>query len=343
VEGEFDKDIVVRINAPALLDTELAKLRERGIVFIGSGVSDAYQPPERDELLMQACAVVLERRSMPVTLLTKSALALRDIDTWTRLNAKAGVLMMMSITTLDDRLREIFEPTASPVNERLATLAEFKARGIPIGVAAMPLLPFLADSESDLTMLATELRRIGVDFVLPGGLTLRPGRQKAVFFETLSRSYPELAGSYAELYAEDRASGAPLSDYARRFRRRVASAFRSASLPTLVPHRLYRDRLPTYDEVHVLLHQMCDLYQDRPVAVGRLRAALGRYTAWLQERKTVFNRRRRLRQSDIEAELRGLAEGRGLASLLDNERLSAFLRQVIVDRSVFDPLERELL
>ena len=344
VEGEFDKDIVVRANAPALLDAELAKTRERGIVFIGSGVSDAYQPPEAEEHLMRECARVLAERSMPVTLLTKAALVERDAEIWEDVNRKAGFLLMVSLATLDERLRAVFEPGASTIEERLQILDGFKKRGIPVGVAAMPFLPLLADSDADLAALARRFADIGVDFVLHGGLTLRPGRQKETYLAALRRAFPQMVAPTESLYAENRSSGAPLSSYLRDLDRRAAGAFRNEGLPTVVPHRLYRDRLPRYDEIYVLMRQMLLLYADHPASVrARLRNALDLYAGWLKERRSVFNRRRKLRGSDIEGELANLADSRGLARLLENEKLAGFLREVIIERRVFDPLRRVLI
>lgn len=343
VEGEFDRDIVIRTNAPEMLETELAKLRERGIVFIGSGVSDAYQPSEVDERLMERCARVLCDRAMPVSLLTKSSLVLRDIDCWEELNRKAGFILMMSIVTLDDSVRAALEPGATTIEERIETLARFKQREIATGVAAMPILPFLSDSDEQLRGMAERLASIDVDFVLPRALTLRPGRQKSVFLETLRHRFPTLVDRYERLYAENRPSGAPQSGYSRDLHRRAYAIFRETGIPTLVPHRIFRDRLPIYDEVHVLMEQMIQIYRDQSAAIRRLQSAVERYRAWLQERKAAFNRRRTLRGSDLEGELRTLAEGSGLARLLGNPKLAEFLHAVIIERQVFDPIARQLL
>ena len=212
VDGEFDRDIVVRRNAADVLAREVPKLRERGIVFVGSGISDAYQPPEADERIMPACGRVLADHRLPVTILTKSSLIARDLDLWSEVNVAAGFVLMVSLVTLDDGLRAIVEPGASPVEARLETLRAFKARGCGVGAAAMPLLPFLTDSDAQLDALALALGQVGVDFVLVGGLTLRPGRQKTAFFDTLRRSFADLLPHYERLYGEDRPSGAPRRD-----------------------------------------------------------------------------------------------------------------------------------
>jgi DNA repair photolyase len=343
VEGEFDHDIVIRSNAPALLDLELGKQRERGIVFIGSGVSDSYQPPEREEELMRSCARVLGEHSMAASVLTKSGLVLRDLDLWEEVNRRAGFLLMMSIQTLDESIRRMFEPACSPIEERLSVLAAFKARGCTVGVAAMPFLPYISDSDADLNALAERLAAAGVDFALFGGLTLRPGCQKDFFLRGLSASFPDLVERYGALYGENRPSGAPLVSYSRDLNRRAAAAFHRVSLPTLVPHRIYRDRLPLYDEIYVLLQQMSVLYTGRTREVERLNASLACYRAWLLERKKIFNRRRKQRSIDLEYALIDLARSQDWPRFLGNEKLAAFLREVVIDRRVFDPLTLRLV
>ena len=336
VEGDFEHDIVIRSNIAEVLERELDRVRERGIVFIGSGISDAYQPPEAHGGLMRSCARILADHAMPVTVLTKSALIRRDRDTWLELNESSGFLLMVSLVTLDDDLRRIFEPGAGSVDERCAILREFKSSGCAIGVAAMPLLPFLCDSEKDLCALSRRLAEIGVDFVLFGGLTLRPGRQKDCFFETLERSHPQLRQAYAELYNEDRLSGAPRAEYSTALHRRAVAAFAEVSLSTVIPHRIYRGRLPLYDEVYVLLNHLVTIYGGRGEDVRRLKACVRIYHDWLLDRKKLFNRRRSQRAGEIEQELMESAESGRLAALLGNAKLACFLREVIIDRRIFD-------
>jgi DNA repair photolyase len=342
VEGEFDRDIVVRRNAPVLLRQETAKLRERGTVFIGSGISDAYQPPESTFGLMAECGRVLAEQRLPVTLLTKSALVTRDVDIWSDVNTAAGFVLMVSLATLDDRLRSLTEPGASAVEERLAALRMFKARGCDTGVGVMPLLPYLSDDVGAIEALASSLGQAGVDFVLVGGLTLRPGRQKAAFFEMLRRSFPDLVPRYERLYGEERASGAPLAAYTAEVQQRAAVAFARVGLPTLMPHRLYHGRLPLYDEVDVILQQFPRLYARYPGAQRRLDPPKRRYREWLESRKEEFARHRKMREADLARELVTLASSSEWPAWLGNARLASFLREVIIDRRVFDDALRQL-
>ena len=77
--------------------SELPKLRERGTIAISSGVSDPYQPAEAKKLLMRRYAEVIADFEFPVHLMTKSALALRDIDIWSKINKKSQVTLMVSL------------------------------------------------------------------------------------------------------------------------------------------------------------------------------------------------------------------------------------------------------
>jgi DNA repair photolyase len=336
VEGEFDRDIVVRTNIAERLDHDLARAREHAPVSVGSGISDAYQPVEERLGLMRKAAEVLLRHRFPASVLTKSSTALRDLDLWRRVNASAGFTLSVSLVFADDGERAIFERGASPVADRVAALRAFKEAGCGVGVYAMPLLPWITDTGEALGRLLGLCRAAGVDFVIPGGLTLRPGRQKDFFLDRLAASHPDLVPRYRELYGEDRASGACRPAYGREVAVRFARAVEAAGIATRIPHRLYRGRLPVYDELHVLLCHMVDLYDGRGRETGRLEAAVGRYRAWLTARKREFNRRRTLTQEGLEEELRALLSTGRAAELLGNARLAGFLREVVIDGRVFD-------
>ncbi len=336
VDGEFDRDIVIRPNLPDLLRGELPRLREKGVVSIGSGVSDAYQPVEKTERLMRRCAEALADHAFPVAVLTKSALIQRDIDIWQRVNSQAGFTLVVSLTYADDQFRRIFEPRAASVEQRLSLLQAFRAAGCHTGVLAMPVLPFLSDTPENLTPLYRRLAEIGVDFIMPGSLTLRPGRQKDVYMRVIGDRFPDLLPAYRALYREDRASGVSVLAYRRNLRRLFGKLHRQTSISPLVPHYMYRDKVQLYDELNILLHHMTELYSDRGVDVAPLRRSLDRYMTWLTERKRIYNRRPSWDYAHLEDELRELQAGGRLENLLQNDRLSAFMREIISERRVFD-------
>ena len=285
---------------------------------------------------MRQAAGVLLRHRMPASVLTKSSLVARDLDLWRGVNDAGGFILSVSLVFADDGLRRIFEPGASPVEDRTAALRAFREAGCGVGVYAMPLLPWISDTGEALARLLELCRASGVDFVIPGGLTLRPGRQKDFFLERLRTAFPDLVPRYRELYGEDRTSGACRPAYGRELSARFARAVEAAGLATRVPHRLYRGRMPLYDELYVLLCHMAEIYAGRGAETRRLTSALARYRSWLSGRKRTFNRRRSETCEGLEDELRTcFADGR-IDAMLGNPKLAGFLRAVAIDRRVFD-------
>jgi DNA repair photolyase len=131
--GEF---IDIKINAPELLSHEVKKKRV-GRVWI-SGVCDPYQPLEKRYMITKRCLDILTESGWPFTVQTKSALVLRDIETLKKAaNAEVG----FTITTADDKIREIFEPGAPPLSERIDALATLKSKGIRTFAMVAPILP----------------------------------------------------------------------------------------------------------------------------------------------------------------------------------------------------------
>ena len=333
VEGEFDGDIVVRRNLPDQLAQELPRLREPGFVTIGSGISDAYQPVEAEERITRRCLEVLVRHRFPVTLMTKSALVRRDEDLITAINARSRCLIIMSLVHADDQTRAAFEPRTSTVQDRLQALRAFKAAGCATGVLAMPLLPGITDDESSIQQLYRMVAACNVDFVQPGGLTLRPGRQKAFYMDRLRAVRPDLLALYERLYQEERASGAPRADYGAGLMARCREHQRRCGIPCLVPHSVYHGQLMVYDEVAVLLRHMVDLYQELTPDTARLRRATRRYMTWITDRKRAYNRHRSWDYRALSAELTDAGK---LDDIVDNRKLASFLRRILQDDVVLD-------
>jgi DNA repair photolyase len=366
VEGSFEEDIEIREGIPELLERELALLRERGIIAFGSGVTDPYQPCEARERLTGSCASILAdhrnqaggnedlfsqpgteglgmpETGMPALVMTKSALVLRDIEHWKRVNEKAGFILLVSLTSLDEGLRELMEPGASPFAERIKALRAFKAAGCSVGVLAMPFLPGLSDGEESISRLYAACADAKVDFVMPGGLTLRPGRQKELFEKTIAENHPELSERIREMYKENRASGIPLATQVRALEARISPIRRSSGLPWLLPHRIYSRLLPAHDSIRILLRDMIELYGARGVDIAELRASAERYDGWLLEKRRGFRRKRRLPSEWLEEVIpTALASGE-LGRRIENPRLLSFINTIIAEKAYFDYMSLKL-
>jgi DNA repair photolyase len=131
--GEF---LDIKINAPDLLSKEIRK-KSMGRVWI-SGVCDPYQRAEKNYDLTRRCLLILLEYQWPVTIQTKSSLVLRDIEILTKFN---DIEVGFSISTADDKIRQIFEPGAPPIKERIRALDVLHSKGIKTFAMIAPILP----------------------------------------------------------------------------------------------------------------------------------------------------------------------------------------------------------
>lgn len=336
VEGDFARDVVLRRNTVDNLVRELSGLRDRGIVSIGSGVSDVYQPAEAEAGMVGQAAALLAERRLPAVVLTKSSLIERDLDRWRELHRRSGAIVCLTVTTVDDALAAHFEPGASASSARLETLRRLNAAGVPAGVLAMPLLPGLSDGDRAMRELFMACRDCGARFVLPGGLTLRPGRQKEHFMARLDAWRGGLVPEYRRIYAEERASGAPAAAFQLDLERRAAAALAPTGLPQLYPMELHRRMLPPHDELHVLFCHMDSLYRSRGVSTRPLREAAGRYREWLLALRRHFRRQRGLPDDWLAERFQSALDDGELAGVLDNPKLADFARAVFRRGMVLD-------
>ncbi len=131
--GEF---VDVKINSADLLQVEITRKR-KGTVWV-SGVCDPYQPLEAKYQLTRRCLKILVSHNWPVVIQTRSPLVLRDMDILKKaVNMEVG----FSITTADDSIRELFEPHAPSITDRLRALEELHNSGIRTYAMIAPLLP----------------------------------------------------------------------------------------------------------------------------------------------------------------------------------------------------------
>ncbi|MDI6806618.1 MAG: radical SAM protein [Candidatus Aenigmarchaeota archaeon] len=131
--GEF---IDVKLNAPSLLQEEI-KRKEVGRVWI-SGMCDPYQPLEKKYELTKRCLEILLEYDWPVTIQTKSPLVLRDIELFKKSDE---IEVGLTITTADEKIREIFEPRAPPIKKRIDAVKKIHLAGIKTYVMIGPILP----------------------------------------------------------------------------------------------------------------------------------------------------------------------------------------------------------
>jgi len=144
---DFESKIMVKEDAPELLRKELSAKKWQPQTIFMSGVTDCYQPVERKLKLTRRCLEVLAEFRNPVAIVTKNSLVTRDIDLLSELARHEAVAVMISVTSLDPKLRGIMEPRTSPPAARLETIRKLAAAGIRVGVLVAPIIPGLTDHE----------------------------------------------------------------------------------------------------------------------------------------------------------------------------------------------------
>lgn len=207
---EWGSFVDVKVNAAEVLARQMRRAKPGTISL--STVTDAYQPLEEKHGVTRACLQVLADYEYPITILTKSALVLRDLDILARL---PRVDVAFTITTLDDGLARQFEPGATPIAARLEALRTLANAGIPTWAFCGPLLPLLSDSDERVDALFAALKRARVGSVLVDSLNLR-GAAWGRVRQVLEDHHPDLVGPYRALAAERRPYHASLMDRTRR-------------------------------------------------------------------------------------------------------------------------------
>lgn len=202
------------MNLPDVLQRER---RIPGRVFLGT-ICDPYQPVEAVFRLSRQVLEILGRAGFQVEVLTKSDLILRDLDV---LKRYPGFGVELTITTLNERVRQVFEPGAVPAERRLQALARLVAAGVPATVFVGPVLPYFSDSAEQLEEIFQAIARTGVPQVLVDRFNYL--NEKLPVLRPLLREHPQA------LKAFERANCEP-EDYAGRLREMVTGALKRTGL-----------------------------------------------------------------------------------------------------------------
>ncbi|MCP3925612.1 MAG: hypothetical protein GY714_23845 [Desulfobacterales bacterium] len=99
-----------------------------------------------------------------------------------------------------------------------------------------------------------------MDFIYPGGLTLRPGVQKDIFFDTIKKNYPDLLHEFQRRYSNNLSSGSPVKSSTNELYNNLKHLSDKYQIPIEPPHYMYKDLYPVYDEIYILLNHMVSLY-----------------------------------------------------------------------------------
>jgi DNA repair photolyase len=198
---DFERKIVVKVNAPEVLRRELRRRSWKGAHVAMGTNTDPYQRCEGRYRLTRGVLEVMRDYANPCSILTKSPLLLRDLDLFTDLVDSAGFTANLSIGTLDEEVWKRSEPGTPHPRARMDAVKRLNSAGVPTGVLVAPILPGISDSPEQLREVVRAAADAGASHVSPITLHLRPG-VKEEFMPWLEREYPELVERYRRRIAE---------------------------------------------------------------------------------------------------------------------------------------------
>lgn len=215
----WGKFIDIKVNAVEALKRQLWRAVP-GAVFVSSAC-DGWQPIEAERKLTRRCCDLLLKHGFRVEVLTKSALVLRDLDIFLQRNVRIGV----TITTLDERLRRLWEPNSSSIEERFGIISEADTAGVETAIMFGPLLPFLSDSQGSINSMFHRAAKSAVDVIWVDALNPRPKVWSSVA-KLLRKKFPDLLERYRQILFDAKIR----ENYLSKLRARVTQAAREASL-----------------------------------------------------------------------------------------------------------------
>jgi DNA repair photolyase len=197
---DFEREIVVKVNAPERLRAELARPSWKGEHIALGTNTDPYQWVEGRYKLMQGIWEAMRDAANPCSVLTKSPLVLRDLEMLKEVAAVTEFSAAFSVPTLDERAWRATEPHTPHPKARLEAVAELTRAGIQTGVLVAPLMPGINDAPEQVEPILELAQQAGAAYVTSIPLHLR-GEVRDVFFGWLAQQRPDLVERYERLYA----------------------------------------------------------------------------------------------------------------------------------------------
>jgi DNA repair photolyase len=196
---DFEREIVVKVNAPELLRAELARPKwTHEHVALGTN-TDPYQWVEGRYKLMPGIWEAMRDAGNPCSVLTKSPLLLRDLPLMKQIAERAEFSAALSVPTLDERAWRATEPHSPNPRARLEAVAELNRAGIRTGVLVAPLMPGINDAPEQVAKILEMASEAGAAYITGIALHLR-GEVRGLFFDWLRTNRPDLVERYKRLY-----------------------------------------------------------------------------------------------------------------------------------------------
>jgi DNA repair photolyase len=210
---DFERKIIVKRNAAELLEQYFNKKNYKPVCILLSGNTDCYQPIERKLKITRSLLQLFLKYRNPVSIITKSNVILRDLDILTELAAMSLVHVNVSITSLNEQLRQKLEPRTVTATGRLAVIQKLSEIGIPVRVMAAPIIPGLNSNEIPAIIKAAANRG-----ALSAGFTIvrLNGSIAEIFTDWIHKAFPDRAEKVLNMIRECHNGKLNDSDFGRR-------------------------------------------------------------------------------------------------------------------------------
>lgn len=185
---DFESKIIVKENAPRMLETELQRKNREVLPFMISGNTDCYQPLERKYRLTRQLLQVLCNYRHPAGIITKNSLLLRDLDILEEMARFGLIHVYFSITTLNEELRTKLEPRTATAKKKLQAMEQLAQKGIPVGVMNAPVIPGL--NHHEIPEIIRQAADHGASAAAYTVVRLN-GSVGALFEDWLQKNYPD--------------------------------------------------------------------------------------------------------------------------------------------------------
>lgn len=187
---DFERKILYKANAPELLEKKLKSKnwQAHGIMF--SGNTDCYQPIEKKLEITRKMLLVLLKLKHPVSMITKNALILRDLDILKKMSRLNLIHVSISITSLSEETRRILEPRTTTIKKRLETVKVLSKNGIPVNVMMAPIIPAINNHE--IFKLVKKVSELGAKSAAYTVVRLN-GAIGSIFKNWVKKTYPDRA------------------------------------------------------------------------------------------------------------------------------------------------------
>ena len=197
------EDVEVKENGISLLEESLKRKRKKCMIGLGS-MTDPYIKEELGLNYTRQALEIINKFGFGVTLITKSANVLRDLDLLKEINSKTKCVIQMTLTTYEEELCKKIEPNVSTTKERIEALKILRDEGIPTVVWLTPILPFINDTEKNIIGILNYCKEAKVFGIVCFGMgvTLREGNRE-YFYSQLDKKFPKLKERYIREYGNN--------------------------------------------------------------------------------------------------------------------------------------------